>query len=136
MEVATRNGLIAVGVTVLVVGGGFLLYRKYSSGDSFDWSFQGQSSGADKASEENFSELLKNLAVKATNENSVVVPFNTQKDIARFYNNNRVVIFNGVTKAEIMKGTYSEGGKSIQIDGGKNSYNISVYKNLLEIIKK
>lgn len=131
MEAATRNGLIAVGITIAVVGGGYLIYKKFFDTPEGNEEFQ-----------DNFAQLQTNLGKKANSDNVVVVSFNVQnnvpKNMASFYDNDRVIIFDS-NKKKIMSGVYSDGGKVIRIDssyGGKQSYNKDVYANLNLLIEK
>ena len=119
MEKKNINGLIAVGITLSIAGLGyyFLVYKKKDGN--------------------NFENLLTNLGtnVKPNKDNVVSVKFNADKNLAQFYTNNRVVIFDNATKKVLNKGSYSDGGKAINMDDGKSAYTDSVWGNLLEIIK-
>lgn len=119
MDKKNINGLIAVGITLGIAGIGyyFLVYKKKDGN--------------------NFEDLLINLGstVKPNKDNIVSVKFNADKNLAQFYTNNRVVIFDNATKKVLNKGTYSDGGKTINMDDGKSANTNSVWGNLLEIIK-
>ncbi len=124
MENQTRNGLIAVAFTLSLVAGGVYLYRKYNG-------------ASENGNEENFNELINNLggSVKPDKNMILTVPFNDKKNIANFYNNSRVVVFEN-NKA-ILKGNYYKGGKRITLDGGvKNVSSESVYENLNNLMIK
>lgn len=90
-----------------------------------------------KVSNSNFDDLQKNLNRKAGSDGVVIVPVNTtsanniteSKNTAQFYNNNRVIFFD-LDKRQVAKGNYSNGGRTISIDGGKTVTNNSVYTNL------
>ncbi len=120
MDRKNINGLIAVGITLGVVGLGyyFLVYTK-KVGKS-----------------DNFKSLLENLGstVKPNKDNVVITKFDGGKYLAQFYTNNRVVIFDSANKL-LNKGTYSNGGKVINMDDGKSAYTDSVWQNLLDVVK-
>lgn len=128
MEVATRNGLIAVGITIIVVGGGYLIYQKFFNKPEGNEEFQ-----------DNFAQLQTNVGKKPNKDGVVAVPFDNNNYHAYFYENDRVVIYNWNNTKTVMKGSYSDGGKLISIDssyGGKQSYDNSVYTNLNLLIGK
>lgn len=83
----------------------------------------------------NFQQVQTNLSTKANANGVVSVRFNGNKNQADFYNNNRVVI-NIVGKSGFLKkGTYSNGGKTIILDGGKTITSGSVWQNLNSTLK-
>jgi len=60
-------------------------------------------------------------------EGVVAMSFNGGKNLAQFYYNNSVAIFdNAIKSGSIGIGTYSNGGKDIKIDGGIKKGKISV----------
>jgi hypothetical protein len=116
------KGAIAVGITLGVVGLAyyFLVYKKENSGGSDD----------------NFNSLQDNLGFKTkTKFDSVTVKFNEGKNTADFYKNNRVVIGKIGTSGYLVKGSYSDGGKEIKLDNGKEIVSGSVFGNLLQTLK-
>ncbi len=127
MEVQTRNGLIAVGITMGLLTAGYLIYEHFTK-DVGNNEFK-----------DNFDSLQSNIGIKAGKDNIVVVPFNVQnntpKNLAQFYSNDRVIIFNNLTKLPILKGSYSNGGKNIKTDNGIEAVSSSVYTNLSLLIK-
>lgn len=107
-------------IGLALVAGGIYVYKTFIKKDD---------GSVNDDSNKNFDVLLKNLGTNAKSENgSVAVNFNDGKNSARFYNNNRVVFFKGQT--EIGKGSYSNGGYTMSIDGGKTVNNANVYTNL------
>jgi hypothetical protein len=119
------KGAIAVGITLGVVGLAyyFLVYKKENSGS---------------ISDDNFTSLQDNLGFKTkTKFDSVSVKFNEGKNVADFFKNNRVWIYNlnKDVKSNGKAGTYSNGGLSIKLDSGKEIVSGSVFSNLLQTIK-
>jgi len=88
------------------------------------------------AQTKNFEDLKKNLGanIRATG-NVVSVKFNSGKNQADFYNNDRVVISTVGKTGFLVKGKYSNGGRTIFLDNGKNITSGSVWGNLLNAIK-
>lgn len=117
------KGAIAVGITFGVVGLAyyFLVYKKQNGGSSVD----------------NFNSLQDNLGFPKTKFDSVTVKFNEGKNVADFFKNNRVWIYNlnKDVKSNAKAGTYSDGGKTIKLDSGKEINSGSVFSNLLQTIK-
>ena len=118
------TGIIAVGITLGVVGLAyyFLVYKKDNSGGG---------------SGDNFNSLQDNLGFPKTKLDSVTVKFNDGKNVADFFKNNRVWIYNlnKDVKSNGKAGTYSDGGKTIKLDSGKEIVSGSVFSNLLQTIK-
>lgn len=118
------KGAIAVGITLGVVGLAyyFLVYKKENSGGG---------------SGDNFNSLQDNLGFQKTKFDSVTVKFNDGKNVADFFKNNRVWIYNlnKDVKSNGKSGTYSDGGKTIKLDSGKEIVSGSVFSNLLQTIK-
>lgn len=114
---ANQKGALAVGITLGVVGLAyyFFIYRKKGSDNP------------------NFEDLQTNMGIKANKDNVVVAPFNKGENLAQFYTNNRVIIFNK-NKNVILKGSYSNGGTSITLDNGKEISGGSVWQNLLKTL--
>lgn len=112
------KGLIVAGISLGVLGLAyyFLVYKK------------------DNADNVNFNSLQDNLGLTANNENIVIAPFNDKNNFAQFYNNNRVIVFNS-DKNIVVKGSYSDGGKTIKLDNGKEIIGGSVWQNLLKTVK-
>lgn len=121
------KGAIAVGITLGVVGLAyyFLVYRKENGGSD-------DSSGSDDS---NFKAIQDNLGVKSSSSGIVSVKFNEGKNTADFYKNNRVVIGKIGTSGYLVKGSYSDGGKGIKLDNGKEIFSGSVFGNLLQTLK-
>jgi len=115
------KGAIAVGITLGVVGLAyyFLVYRKENSG------------GGDS----NFKAVQDNLGIKSSSSGIVSVKFNEGKNTADFYKNNRVIIGKIGTSGYLVKGSYSDGGKTIKLDNGKEIVGGSVFGNLLQTLK-
>lgn len=113
------KGFIAVGVTLSVIG---LAYYFLVYGKTF------------KKIDSNFDSVKNKLGIEPNKDNVIIVPFNNKKNIAQFYNNNRVIIFNSDKKI-IVKGSYSNGGQTINLDNGNNIYGESVWNNLLQTLK-
>lgn len=121
------KGAIAVGITLGVVGLAyyFLVYRKENGGSD-------DSSDSDDS---NFKAIQDNLGVKSSSSGIVSVKFNEGKNTADFYKNNRVVIGKIGTSGYLVKGSYSDGGKEIKLDNGKEIVSGSVFGNLLQTLK-
>lgn len=112
------KGLIVAGASLglLALAYYFLVYKK------------------DEGEKSNFKSLQDNIGLNPNDDDIVIAPFNDKKNFAQFYNNNRVVIFNS-DKNVVVKGSYSEGGKTIKLDNGKEVSSGSVWTNLLNAIK-
>ena len=82
----------------------------------------------------NFNSLLANTGRKANKDDVLVISFNSGKNFAQFYKNNRVIIFNQKNEI-VVKGNYSNGGKIITLETGKEITGDSVFQNLLKTIK-
>ena len=65
--------------------------------------------------------------------NRIEAYFNNKNNKAVFYDNNRLIIFDKNNKV-VAKSTYSDGGKLITIDGGREISGGSVWNNLTNII--
>jgi cytoskeletal protein RodZ len=63
------------------------------------------------------------------------VTYDGKKYQATFYNNNRFFIFRTSDNAWIKKGSYSNGGKTLVVDGGKTFTSNSVWTNLQNAVK-
>ncbi len=117
-----QKGAIAVGSIFLVIGLGYFGYKLYSNHPI-------------TSSQKNFLDLQNNLGLKPNSDNIIVTKFNEGKNIAQFYTNNRIFIFDE-NKNVVSKGTYFNGGKQIALDGGLTVEGGSVFGNLLDILKK
>jgi hypothetical protein len=127
-----KKGIIVVAISLGVVGLAyyFLVARKKSflsdSGETVYYN-------------DNFNSAVTNTGLKPTKDGQLIVNFNYEdnkaKNFAKFYTNNRVIIFNNADKNVIARGTYSNGGKTIKLDSGKEITSGSVFGNLLETIK-
>ena len=71
-----------------------------------------------------------------TNKNIffIILFFNNNKKQADFYKNGRFVISTRGISGYDKKGTYTDGGTKLFIDGGKNIEGGSVWANLLKAI--
>ena len=83
---------------------------------------------------DNFNSAVTNTGLKPNKDGVLIVNFNDAKNFAQFYTNNRVIIFDA-DKNVIARGTYSNGGKTIKLDSGKEITSGSVFGNLLQTIK-
>lgn len=118
---SNTKGAIVVGLALGAVGLAyyFLVYKKDDSAyEQFD----------------NFNSLQNNIGLKANKDDIVVAPFNDKKNIAQFYKNNRVIIFDS-NKKIVVKGSYSNGGYNMTLDNGKEINSNSVWENLMQTIK-
>ena len=90
------------------------------------------------SAEQNFKDLLKNLGNKETSKDFFTVDFNSGNSRVTFFNNNRFAIITTDTNAKIapIKGSYSNGGKKLFVDGGKTIEGNSVWDNLLNTLKR
>lgn len=121
-----KKGIIAVAISLGVVGLAYYFLVHKSGSDS------GLGSGSDN---DNFDSLLSNTGLKPNKGGVLIIPFNDKNNFAQFYTNDRVIIFNDADKNVLVKGTYSDGGKTIKLDSGKEITSGSVYYNLLQTIK-
>ena len=79
--------------------------------------------------------VKENLGAKAAvYDDRVEVSFDNNNHKATFYDNNRVFVFDKNNKW-IAKGTYSDGGKVMNLDDGREISGGSVWTNLMNIIK-
>lgn len=109
------KGLIVVGVLGIVA---YILYKKFKTK---------KLSRAESIVGDNFAFLQEKLGVVANKDGIVIIQYNDGKNQAQYYSNNRVIIFDAKTKPVklLKKGTYSEGGISIKLDGGREVRNTS-----------
>jgi hypothetical protein len=123
-----KKGIIAVAISLGVVGLAyyFLVARKKSFlSDSEETVYYN----------DNFNSAVTNTGgLKPNKDGVLIVNFNDAKNFAQFYTNNRVIIFDA-DKNIIARGTYSNGGKTIKLDSGKEITSGSVFGNLLQTIK-
>lgn len=93
-----------------------------------------------KTFSDSFSDLKKNLGANISSAgNRVSLKFNAGKNTADFYNNGRVIFGTVGKTGYLMKGSYTNGGKNINIDeadGGYTASSGSVWGNLLTILDK
>ncbi len=130
MEAKTKNGLIVTGIVALVVVVVYFGYKKF-------FPEAGNLGFGENVLADNFEMLQTNLPNnKPAKDGTIVVPFsivnNVPQNKAQFYKNGRVIIYDS-KNAVIKKGSYSDGGKTIAIDGGKTASTGSVFNNLLAI---
>jgi len=105
--------IVVVGIAVLGLLGYFLLRKK-----------------------SNYELVKHNLGDNINDKDGIItVAFNDGKNQAQFYKNDRVIIFDNA-KNIVARGNYSDGGKTISIDGGKQVSGGSVWNNLLTVLKK
>jgi hypothetical protein len=121
---SNTKGVIAVGVTLGLVG---LVYY------FFVRSKKDENRGGGISSSENLEAVKKNLGGKFEKD-TATVKFNDAKNKATFYTNDRVIIFDDKDKV-IMRGNYSDGGKKINIEKGKQVADDSVWTNLALLVK-
>ena len=116
------KGIIAVSAIGIL---GFVIYKYFTK--------KGILKTAESIVDDNFALLQSQLPAKPNKDGVVVVPFNNKKNIAQFYTNNRVIIFDNTKKpaVRIKSGTYSMGGYNIKLDGGKEITNTSSVWNAL-----
>ena len=128
----TKKVLLIAGLLIILGGSAYLLFSKRKDGES-------STSGGENAPSESENPAISvksNLGSQAVidSKGNVGVSFNDKKNYAWFYPNNRFSIFSG-TKL-LLKGSYSNGGKKLVIDGGKTIESGSVWNNLSNAIKK
>lgn len=70
-----------------------------------------------------------------TKNDTTSVFFDGKKYSATFYGNNRFFIFRASDNAWLKKGSYSNGGKTLIVDGGKTLSSGSVWKNLADAVR-
>jgi hypothetical protein len=112
-----KKGLLIFGSVLILSGVGVWAYGrwgKHSDGNA------------------NFDSVLKNLGVSADKNGVASVKFNSGENIANFYSNGRVVVFKGTT--ELAKGSYSNGGSTITLDGKAPITEKTVYLALLKTV--
>lgn len=118
MNKNTKGILVAVSTLGLIgVAYYFLIYKKSSKAKA----------------EKNFKDLLNNLGVKTSGE-SYTTEFNEGKNIVTFFNNNRFVTKVKGADLASKKGTYTDGGKKLFVDGGNVIESGSVWGNLLKTL--
>ena len=93
-----------------------------------------------KVISDSFTDLKKNLGANVKSAGNVVsVKFNSGKNSADFYSNGRIVIGTVGKSGYLMKGSYNDGGKNINIDKADGGYEVSsgsVWGNLLTVLNK
>lgn len=114
-----NKGLLVAGLAFLIAGSAYLLLNKKSVFDN--------------SNAENFSMLKSNLGSNRSGENPVIVNFSAGMYQCDFYNNGRFAI--SKNKKVIIKGSYSEGGKTLLADNGTTAQGSSVWTNLEKIVK-
>ena len=121
---SNTKGVIAVGVTLGLVGLAYYFFVR---------SKKDENRGGGTSSSENLEAVKKNLGGKFEKD-TATVKFNDAKNKATFYTNDRVIIFDDKDKV-IMRGNYSDGGKKINIEKGKQVADDSVWTNLALLVK-
>lgn len=81
----------------------------------------------------NFDLLLKNANVSENKDGIASIKFNSGSNVANFYKNGRVAFFKGDNL--ISKGTYTNGGLTITIDGKAPISTSSVYLTISKSIQ-
>ncbi len=133
-----KKGVLYISVGLLLTGTGIWLYEKYGSKTGGGGSVFGIPGFGGNP---NYDALLKNLGgnVKPDSNGVISVTFNGQNNRAQFYTNDRVVIFNagimGTAPQVVAKGSYSNGGLTISLDGKSPVSSSSVFANLLNSLK-
>lgn len=113
-----KTAFLIGGGVLLATGIGLLIYQKY---------------GGSNPASVNFDKLKVNLGNKLPDKDGVIaVSFNGSKNTAQFYDNGRVIIFEGTKR--VGGGSYSDGGFTITMDGKAPIVSTSVYSNLLKTI--
>lgn len=128
MEGSTKKGLIAVTLVLGAIGAAyyFLVYKK-------------KKGGAIPTSPEemkaNFEALKTNLGsnVKLAKD-GLALAYNGGERIARFYTNNRFMVYDKTGKNLLHKGSYGNGGRFIKMDNGQEINGSSVWDNLNLIV--
>lgn len=95
--------------------------------------YKNKNAPGSESSADNFKMLQDNLGIKTSTER-LTVKFNEGKNQADFYNNNRMAIGKIGTAGYIVKGTYSNGGKTIMLDNGRVLNSESVWSNIEQTI--
>lgn len=84
----------------------------------------------------NIDQVVANMGANAKKINDVVTAnFNGGKNFANFYTNNRVIFFDAKTNKRIDAGSYSDGGRTINMDNKKVITSNSAWANLPNAIK-
>ena len=131
-----KTGQVIFGITTALVVGGVIYFgfvRKYA--DGMTWYDRVTKGGGDITGKENFELVADRLGVAKSQTDRVKVLFNDGKNIAEFYNNDRLVIGKSIGGTYIVKGSYANGGMKIKLDTGKEIVSGSVWGNLLETLK-
>ena len=95
----------------------------------------GGNTGGSTTTLSNFELLQKNLNAKADKNGLVFVKFNGNKNSATFFNNNRFSINVVGQGGYLKKGSYSNGGLTLTVDGATPISSSSVWGNLLTALK-
>jgi len=120
------------GISLALIVGGTIMYFKNKQ-------VEGEVSISDSKSHSISKQSLDvNSLAKALNSkvisDTVTVPFNSKKNTIKFYSNGRLSVNDSTTKKLIKKGTWSDGGKKITIDGEKTISSNSVWDNIEKTI--
>ena len=84
----------------------------------------------------NIDQVVANMGANARKVNDIVtVGFNGGKNFANFYTNDRVIFFDAKTNKRISAGSYSDGGRTINMDNKKVIISNSAWANLTNAIK-
>lgn len=139
--------IFGVGSALLITGVvyfGFI--KKYENGLTWYGGLTAGKEGdaigtnAGETSKVNFQKLAANIGIPVPSGDIIKLKFNENKNQANFFNNNRVAVYrlssNGQPTGDPMKGTYSDGGRTILRD--KDAMQIttsSTYQTLYNFLK-
>ncbi len=79
---------------------------------------------------------LGNGSLYDAKNDSTTAYFDGSKYFATFYNNKRFFIFRASDNGWLKKGSYSNGGRTLVVDGGKTISSSSIWKNLNDALLK
>lgn len=139
--------LITIGVAALALGGAFLYFKygkkKENSEESNTVDGGGENSPPPQntvvtTQESNYNKLMSLLGNnKKESKDGVTAFFNDKKNFANFYKGNgRVFIYDAASKKIVKKGSYSNGGLTMTMDGMSPISSSSVWTNLNSLIKQ
>lgn len=119
------KGGIAVVSVISIIALAYVLYNKYKKGDLI--------LGIGKVNK-NFTDLQLNSGLKPNKDDIVIAKFNSDKNKVQFYTNNRFFIFDD-KNVILLRGTYSDGGKTLIADNGQRVDSGSIWANISDILK-
>jgi hypothetical protein len=121
---SNAKGGIAVVSVISIIALAYILYSKYKKGDLI--------LEVGKVNK-NFTDLQSNSGLKPNKDDIVIAKFNSDKNKVQFYTNNRFFIFDD-KNVILIKGTYSDGGKTLIADNGKRVDSGSIWANISDIL--